>query len=60
MEHIIQQKELGILKFILEYAKELIKNGYYLNKFEVKARFQGLVNRKNYFTYDNTMNINET
>ncbi len=36
--HIQQFRQYGFIKFLLLYAWETLKNGYYNNKFEVAAR----------------------
>jgi len=36
--HVEQFKKYGYIKFILMYTWELLKKGYYKNKFEVEAR----------------------
>jgi hypothetical protein len=46
--HLLQFEELGFWKFIYEYSKELYKQGYYMNKFEIQAREYCLKNRCNF------------
>lgn len=38
LTHVKQINNLGIFKFTLEYCKELYRNGYKKNRFEVEAR----------------------
>lgn len=38
LTHVKQIDDLGLLKFTYKYVKELIKNGYRNNSFEVEAR----------------------
>ena len=42
--HVHQWTEIGIFKFPYLYIKELIRMGYYQNKYEVEAREYGVVN----------------
>ena len=46
--HLLQFEELGFWKWVYEYSKELYKNGYYLNKFEIEARKYGVENRQDF------------
>ena len=36
--HVKQYKQLGVLKFLLFYLIETVKNGYEKNRFEIDAR----------------------
>lgn len=38
LTHIEQINKLGVFKFTFEYIKQLLKNGYANNKFEINAR----------------------
>lgn len=49
--HTLQFKEFGFFTFILLYFKELIKVGYFNNKFEVEARAYGVKNAYKYKNY---------
>ena len=39
--HVEQWTRLGFFRFPYLYIKELIKNGYYKNKYEIQARVLG-------------------
>ena len=41
LQHVQQWTSIGLFKFPYQYIKELIKNGYLENKFEVEARQVG-------------------
>ena len=43
LTHVKQIDDLGLLKFTYQYTKELIKNGYRDNAFEVEARAASIV-----------------
>ena len=49
--HVKQWTEIGLFKFPLLYAYELIKHGYAENKYEVEAREQGYKNSHKYTKY---------
>lgn len=38
LAHVAQYQRYGVVKFLLLYLLEWIKNGYYNNRFEVEAR----------------------
>jgi hypothetical protein len=38
LKHIAQYRDTGILRFLFLYIYESIKNGYYMNRFEIEAR----------------------
>ncbi len=38
LQHILQYRQEGLLRFITKYLLESLRNGYYNNKFEVEAR----------------------
>lgn len=49
--HLKQWVKIGFFKFPFLYTKELLKNGYKNNKYEVSARKSGLINRYKYLEY---------
>ena len=42
--HVKQWTEIGLFKFPILYIIELMKNGYYMNKYEMEARATGAKN----------------
>lgn len=38
LKHVEQYQRLGLLRFLILYLREYLKNGYYDNAFEVEAR----------------------
>ena len=46
--HVKQWTEIGFFKFPYLYIKELIKNGYMNNIYEVEARYYGATHKKLY------------
>ena len=46
--HVQQWTEIGFFKFPYLYIKELIKNGYMDNIYEVQARLYGMANKDKY------------
>ena len=46
--HVKQWTEIGFFKFPYLYVKELIKNGYSDNIYEVEAKYYGRINKHLY------------
>jgi len=50
-QHVKQWVENGFFKFPYLYIKELLKNGYQNNIYEVEARYYGRLDRDKYMEY---------
>ena len=50
-KHVEQWTRIGFFKFPYLYIKQLFKNGYHSNAYEIEARYYGRMNRDKYMEY---------
>jgi hypothetical protein len=59
LKHVEQYEQLGLLRFLWEYAIESVRNGYWNNRFEIEARHseqdQSLLARYDLSRYKNPL-----